>query len=103
MPNSQASSEAEFIEQTADGPGFRLPLGADPIWIGREQDTCPPFFADDPFLEMRHARVSREADGSWIVSAPKSVNGIWIRVDEVRLINGCWFQLGEQRFRFYMP
>jgi hypothetical protein len=33
----------------------------------------------------------------------ETVNGLWARVDKVRLSRRCWFMLGEQTFSFVVP
>jgi hypothetical protein len=30
-----------------------------------------------------------------------SLNGIWVKVDAIKLSDNCLFQCGEQRFRFH--
>jgi len=79
-----------------------VPLEVGELWLGRTPDLCPPFMADDPLLDMKHARVFRDTDNRWRVANQKSLNGLWVRVDEVGLRHGCWFQLGEQRFRVFL-
>ena len=55
---------------------------------------------DDLCLARTHAVVTRDVGGAWQMEALPSVNGGWVRVDAIRLVNNCHFQCGEQRFWF---
>jgi hypothetical protein len=68
--------------------------------IGRDPQSCSAFLGDEPQLNLRHASLESDAEGTWSMMCCKSVNGIWIRVIEVSLIHKAAFQLGEQRFIF---
>jgi pSer/pThr/pTyr-binding forkhead associated (FHA) protein len=57
---------------------------------------------DDPCIAPLHAVIERDASGAWQLEAKPSLNGVWVRVSGVRLIDGCLFQCGEQRFRFLL-
>jgi pSer/pThr/pTyr-binding forkhead associated (FHA) protein len=83
---------------TPGGPGDRLPLTRADHWIGRDPG-CDLARPDDPFAEVQHVRLSRDAAGVWTASHHKSLNGLWLRVPEVTVAGICHFQLGEQRFR----
>ena len=50
-----------------------------------------------------HARLSRDAKGRWHVNNNKSVNGVWLRIEQMELTGSCQFQIGEQRFSFKVP
>jgi hypothetical protein len=93
-----------LIEIVRNGTGHRIELSGDEVLLGRDPNRCPAFLADDPLIEPEHARVCRNAaTGRWHVQRLNSRNGTWYRVSKVRLCHGCWFLLGEQRFRFLMP
>jgi hypothetical protein len=63
--------------------------------------VVPP---DDPFVNARHARLRRDAKGRWHVENNRSVNGVWLRIDQPLPLEGsCQFLLGEQRFIFRVP
>ena len=75
-----------------------MPLTRAEYWIGSDRVACAIVPADDPFVSPRHARLSKDAKGRWQVVNNKSVNGVWVRVEQMELAGSCQFQLGEQRF-----
>jgi hypothetical protein len=89
-----------LLEVTPGGPGHRYPLTLAEYWIGRDGRSCAVARPDDPFANPRHARLHRDARGQWHVENNKSVNGLWLRVDEIPLGTTCQFRMGEQRFLF---
>lgn len=88
---------AALVELTPAGPGQRWVLGQADCWIGRDQG-CAVTRPDDPFVSPRHARLYRDAKGQWHAENNKSLNGLWLRMEQVPIENACQFQLGEQRF-----
>lgn len=56
---------------------------------------------DDLCVAKVHAVVTRDASGAWQLEAQPSLNGIWVKVDAIKLTDNCLFQCGEQRFRFH--
>jgi pSer/pThr/pTyr-binding forkhead associated (FHA) protein len=76
----------------------RLPLTKSDYWIGSDP-ACPICRAGDPFVELRHVRLHREASGAWQAQNNKSANGLWYRVPQITVTDTCLFQIGEQRFR----
>lgn len=98
------SGGAALVHVSLRGCGERIDLGAEEVWLGRDRSCCSPLAADDPLLEMKHARIYREPDtGRWCLQNLKSLNGVWVRIAKVKLCHGCMFLLGEQRFRFLIP
>lgn len=93
---SGASAPPVLVELTPQGEGRRFPLSAPEVWIGR--DPRGTVVLDDPTVDARHARVSRDPKGRWVVANNRSVNGVWARVEEISLERGGLFQCGEQRF-----
>jgi pSer/pThr/pTyr-binding forkhead associated (FHA) protein len=55
---------------------------------------------DDPCIARYHAVITRDLSGAWQLEAQPSLNGVWVKVDSIRLTDNCYFQCGEQRFRF---
>jgi hypothetical protein len=55
---------------------------------------------DDLCLAATHAIVTRDYSGVWQLEAQPSLNGVWVKVDRIPLVDNCLFQCGEQRFRF---
>jgi pSer/pThr/pTyr-binding forkhead associated (FHA) protein len=76
----------------------RLPLTKAEYWIGSDP-TCAICRSGDPFIELRHIRLYREANGSWHAQNNKTANGLWLKVPQVTVTDSCSFQIGEQRFR----
>ena len=95
-----AAAVPSLLEVTPAGPGRRYPLTQAEYWIGRDARSCAIARPDDPSASPRHARLSRDARGQWHVENNESVNGLWLRVDEVPLGATCQFRMGEQRFLF---
>ena len=91
-----------LLETTpADGqPPRRLPFRATRFTIGRP-GAGNAIELDDLCVAGCHASVAQDPGGTWHVKAEPSLNGVWVRIDAVRLIDGCLFQCGEQRFRFH--
>jgi pSer/pThr/pTyr-binding forkhead associated (FHA) protein len=99
----QAVSPAELfpslVELTPQGEGQRFLLTKDDLRIGRDADSCDVVL-NDPLVSPRHARLRRDAKGRWQIENTKSVNGTWVRINQMALDAACLFQLGEQRFLF---
>ena len=55
---------------------------------------------EDLCVSKVHAIVTRDASGVWQLESQPSLNGIWVKIDAVKLTDNCMFQCGEQRFRF---
>jgi hypothetical protein len=56
---------------------------------------------DDPLLVNHRATLKRLHDGSWIVIAEKTRNGIWLSIAGVPLTRHCFFRCGEQQLRSF--
>ncbi len=97
-----AASSDCLVEVCGNGPGRILPLGASRLAIGRDTHRCQ-IHIDDPSLAGLHAELFVESDGSWRIVASPSLNGVWISTRSTRLTACCYFQCGEQRFRFVVP
>jgi pSer/pThr/pTyr-binding forkhead associated (FHA) protein len=97
---SLALPGAALVDITPGGTGQRIPLTQAEYWIGRDPRQCAVARPDDPFANPRHARLHRDGRGQWFVENNKSVNGLWLRIDEIPLGGTCQFRLGEQRFLF---
>lgn len=94
---------AALLDVTPGGTGQRHLLTLPEYWLGRDPRQCAIAQPDDPFANPRHARLFRDARGQWHVENHKSVNGLWLRIDEIPLGGACQFRLGEQRFLFRVP
>ena len=91
-----------LVEICGGGAGRVFPLVSSRIAIGRDANRCA-LHVDDPSLAGIHAELLRESDGSWRIVASPSLNGVWISTRSTRLTACCYFQCGEQRFRFVVP
>jgi len=91
-----------LVELCGGGSSRVFPLLFSRIAIGRDASRCP-IHIDDPSLAGLHAEFLHESDGSWRIVASPSLNGVWISTRSTRLTACCYFQCGEQRFRFMIP
>jgi hypothetical protein len=56
--------------------GTSVPLGDQPITIGRAPDST--IVLDDDYVSHRHARIAPDAQGRWIVEDLGSTNGTYL-------------------------
>ncbi|MEZ6091138.1 MAG: FHA domain-containing protein [Pirellulaceae bacterium] len=68
-------------------------------WIGRDHSDQMEVFWDE-LLDPKHAFIQTNRHGQWHLKNVQTVNGVWLRVNELKLSRSCLFQLGEQRFAF---
>jgi FHA domain len=87
-----------LVELADENVLSRLPLTMPEYWIGSDP-ACPICRTSDPFVEPRHVRLRREANGAWQAQNNKSPNGLWYRMPQITVTDSCLFQIGEQRFR----
>ncbi len=92
-----------LIEIVQGTPTQRFLLTVAEIWIGRDPQSCNICRRDDPLASPRHARLYRDSRGQWYIENQKSLNGLWLRVDQIPLDAACQFRLGEQVFLFRVP
>jgi hypothetical protein len=87
-----------LFEIIGNATSNRVLLVGTEYWIGTDPGCaiCRP---NDPFCEVRHARLHRDAKGAWHVEQNKAVNGLWFRVPQVIAEGAIHFQIGEQRLR----
>jgi pSer/pThr/pTyr-binding forkhead associated (FHA) protein len=91
------------LAEASTKPGaMAFPLRSDRLLIGRAGGGAD-IQLDDPLLANRHAELKRLRDGTWMISAETTRNGIWVSVTAVGLTPYCFFRCGEQRFRFVIP
>jgi pSer/pThr/pTyr-binding forkhead associated (FHA) protein len=86
-----------LVEVIKSGMGVRLPLSKPEYWIGSDS-SCEVHRSNDPFTEGRHLRLFRDEKG-WQAQNNKTLNGLWVRMNQVIVEDGCLFQIGEQRCR----
>ena len=81
-------------EQYTLKPGKRL--------LGADDDSCEPFLNTSSFLAPQHLRLECDASFSWTVFAMPGTDGVWKRTKKFPLENGVQWQVGEQRFAFFL-
>jgi len=91
-----------LAEATQRGPGLEVPLRSDSVSIGRTGGGAD-LELDDPLVANRHAQLERQRDGTWLIVAETTRNGVWVSTTEVTLKPYCHFRCGEQLFRFEIP
>lgn len=91
-----------LIEASSKPGSLQLPLRSDRVSIGRTGGGADVEL-DDPLTADHHAILNRQRDGSWVVVADTTRNGVWVSVASIMLTGSCFFRLGEQRFRFVVP
>ncbi len=91
-----------LVEATQRGQGIAMPLRSESVSIGRAGGGAD-LELDDPLVANRHAHLERQHDGTWVIKAEKTRNGLWVSTGEVTLKSYCHFRCGEQLFRFEIP
>lgn len=91
-----------LIEASGKAGALQLPLRSESATIGRVGGGAD-IELDDPLVANRHATLKRQRDGSWLLEADFTRNGVWVSVTSIELKSNCFFRLGEQRFRFVIP
>jgi pSer/pThr/pTyr-binding forkhead associated (FHA) protein len=91
-----------LVEASTKPGAEEFPLRAERLVIGRAGGGAD-IELDDPLLANRHAELKRLRDGTWMIAAESTRNGIWVSVSAVGLTPHCFFRCGEQRFRFVIP
>ena len=97
------SHSAAIVELTSAGTGARFLLVNPENWLGRDAARCQIVLPKDAALDARHARIRRDDDGRWMLENNKSVNGVWLRVEQISFKGTCRFLLGEQKFTMQTP
>lgn len=86
-----------LVQRTPVGDGLVFPLDEGRIGIGSDGD-CEVLISDDPFLSPRHAHITQDRSGRWVLKDNESLNGILVRVNRVSVEVERRFQIGGQRF-----
>jgi len=81
------------------GRTLDFPLEYDVMTLGRSGGRAN-IELDDPLLAYHHATLTRQRDGSWLIEAAHTRNGVWVSTPAVTLSSNCHFRIGEQVFRF---
>lgn len=91
-----------LVEAAPKAGGVEVPLRVDDLTIGRAGGGAD-IELDDPLLAHRHAHLGRHRDGTWVITAEITRNGVWVSISTVALTGDCFFRCGEQMFRFELP
>lgn len=81
---------------------LRFSLQAPQLSIGRKGGGCH-IELDDPLVATLHAELIADTSGSWKLIGKKTRNGVWVTATTTTLASCCFFQCGEQRFKFVIP
>jgi pSer/pThr/pTyr-binding forkhead associated (FHA) protein len=92
-----ASLFPSLVELVPGAQERRHQLTETETWIGRDRAQASVVLAN-PMVSPRHARVFRDDRGRWLIQNHGSMNGLWLRIDEIHLDCGGHFLCGEQRF-----
>jgi hypothetical protein len=92
-----------IVELTPKNSGVRTTLTTPETWLGKDTERCQHVLANDPFVSPRHARLYVDRDGRWVIENNKSINGVWLRIEQLVLKRSCGFMLGEQQFMLRIP
>jgi pSer/pThr/pTyr-binding forkhead associated (FHA) protein len=91
-----------LAESTGKPNSLRFPLRSLHLTIGRTGSGCD-IQLDDPLIATQHAELVADSGGGWKLTGKKTRNGVWVKTDVTPLASYCFFQCGEQRFKFVMP
>lgn len=94
---------AAIVELTSQGRGRVMPLKAREQYFGSDPQQAHLGTPDDPFLNKRHARIICDQQGRWFIENCESLNGTWVRIEEIPIRTTAEFQCGEQRFLVKVP
>ena len=91
-----------LVEASAKPGAAEFSLRSERLVIGRAGGGAD-IELDDPLLANRHAELKRMRDGTWMIVAETTRNGVWVSISAVGLTPCSFFRCGEQRFRFVIP
>ena len=94
---------AKLVEMTPRGNGHEFPLQEGENILGKDPAQCTIAITGDPFVSSAHARIFKDKKNRWVIENLNSLNGIWLRIEEMALDTGGEFQIGEQRFLVRIP
>jgi len=91
------------VNVTPTGTGERLPITGNEVYVGTDTRQCGIAVEDDQFVNSLHARIYRDEHGRWHLANNKSLNGTWVRINEIPIEKNAQIQAGEQRFSVTVP
>lgn len=95
---SGSQTVPKLVEMNPRGNRNEYPLLEGENLIGASQTRATIAIKGDPFVSSVHARIVNDKKNRWVIESLNSLNGIWLRIDEMALDTGGEFQIGEQRF-----
>ena len=98
-----AQTLPRLVEMAARGHGNEFPLMEGDNILGTDADRCDITITGDPFVSSTHAQIFKDRKSRWVIENLNSLNGIWLRIEEMALDTGGEFQIGEQRFLVRIP
>jgi pSer/pThr/pTyr-binding forkhead associated (FHA) protein/ferredoxin len=105
LPADRESPELAWptlVESSGRADGVRHVIRKPTVTIGGVYGGCD-IELDDPLVARHHATLRRDSAGVWQLAAGRTRNGVWANIQSVVLTPYCYFQCGEQRFRFMIP
>jgi pSer/pThr/pTyr-binding forkhead associated (FHA) protein len=91
-----------LVESSGKSDSLKFPIRVPSVTIGRTGAGCD-IELDDPLVAARHATLQKGSDGVWKIAPVKTRNGVWVSLQAIPLTACCFFQCGEQRFKFVLP
>ena len=91
-----------LVESSGKPNALRFPLHSPKVAIGRTGSGCH-IQLDDPLVAAVHAELVADSSGSWKLIGKTTRNGVWVNTPATTLTSYCFFQCGEQRFKFVIP
>ena len=91
-----------LVESSGKPNALRLPLRSPKVTIGRTGSGCD-LQLDDPLVAPFHAELIADSSGGWKLIGKTTRNGVWVNTPATTLTAYCFFQCGEQRFKFVIP
>ena len=91
----------QLIVTRGPSAGARFALTTAEVTIGRHPDSA--IFLDDVTVSRRHARVSRDTGGQYMLHDAGSLNGTYLdgeRIEDAHLREGAQIQVGRFRLVF---
>jgi pSer/pThr/pTyr-binding forkhead associated (FHA) protein len=91
-----------LVESSGKSNSLRFPLRSPKVTLGRTGSGCD-IQLDDPLVAAVHAELVADASGTWKLIGKTTRNGVWVNTPATPLASCCFFQCGEQRFKFVIP
>ena len=102
QPADSGKDWPTLVESSGKPNALRFPLRSPKVTIGRKGSGCD-IQLDDPLVAAVHAELVADASGGWKLIGKVTRNGVWVSTPATTLTSYCFFQCGEQRFKFVIP